>query len=119
MLLQQGRFEGSYYLSGYAVECGLKACVAKLTKRYDFPDKDFAREVYTHKLDDLLRIAGLESARDAEFQRDRDFLSNWGVVKDWREQSRYERPGQQQASDLFKAVADRRHGVLRWIKRHW
>ena len=28
---------GAYYLAGYAVECALKACVAKATKRHEFP----------------------------------------------------------------------------------
>ena len=31
-LLNAGKFDGAYYLSGYAVECGLKACIAKQTK---------------------------------------------------------------------------------------
>ena len=31
-LLAAGRWDGAYYLAGYAVECALKACVAKLTK---------------------------------------------------------------------------------------
>ena len=30
-LLVQGKYDGAYYLAGYAVECGLKACIAKLT----------------------------------------------------------------------------------------
>ena len=25
---------GAYYLAGYAVECGLKACIAKLTNQH-------------------------------------------------------------------------------------
>lgn len=28
-LLQAERFDGAYYLAGYAVECALKACIAK------------------------------------------------------------------------------------------
>jgi len=34
-----GLFDGSYYLAGYAVECALKACIAKGTRRFEFPDK--------------------------------------------------------------------------------
>ena len=29
----------AYYLCGYAVDGRLKACIAKQTRRYDFPDK--------------------------------------------------------------------------------
>jgi len=118
ILLRHGRFEGCYYLSGYAAECGLKACIAKLTKRYDFPDMNL-KEAYTHDLIKLLRIAKLEGARNREFQLDREFELNWHVVKEWRVESRYENPDRQQTESLFKAVADRKHGVLRWLRQHW
>lgn len=36
-LLDAGLYDGAYYLAGYAVECGLKACIAKKTKRHEFP----------------------------------------------------------------------------------
>jgi HEPN domain-containing protein len=119
ILLRNGRYEACYYLSGYTVECGLKACIAKLTKRYDFPDKRLLQEAYTHRLDLLLEMAGLVPARTAEFTRDGEFRRNWYAVKAWGEQSRYELPSRERAEDLFKAVADPRHGVLRRIRRHW
>jgi len=31
VLLENGRFDGAYYIAGYSVECALKACIAKLT----------------------------------------------------------------------------------------
>ena len=34
-----GYFHGAYYLTGYAAECALKACIAKRTQKYNFPDK--------------------------------------------------------------------------------
>jgi HEPN domain-containing protein len=37
ILLRAGMWSGAYYLVGYAVECGLKACIAKGTKQDDFP----------------------------------------------------------------------------------
>jgi HEPN domain-containing protein len=40
VLLDSNRYEGAYYLMGYAVECALKSCIAKQTKEYDFPAKD-------------------------------------------------------------------------------
>ena len=42
-------YAGSYYLSGYAVECGLKAVIAKLQGRNEFPDKRLANECNAHK----------------------------------------------------------------------
>jgi HEPN domain-containing protein len=47
ILLKNRRFDGAYYLAGYAVECAIKACVAKKTQRYDFPDKDLAIQVHS------------------------------------------------------------------------
>lgn len=38
-LLDRDLYPGAYYLSGYVVECALKACIAKSTKKFDFPDK--------------------------------------------------------------------------------
>lgn len=119
VLLRNGKHEGCYYLCGYAVECALKACIAKMTKRYDFPDKGVLQGAYTHDLTTLLKMARLETAIDAESKRDREFKVNWYVVKQWSEQSRYEVPDRKQAEDLFNAVADRKHGVLRWIRQYW
>jgi hypothetical protein len=67
----------------------LKACIAKLTKRHDFPDKGMLQGAYTHDLTQLLKMAKLERARDTELERDADFKVNWNVVKEWGEQSRY------------------------------
>lgn len=36
-LLAAGLFDGAYYLAGLAVECALKACIAKATQQYDSP----------------------------------------------------------------------------------
>jgi len=119
ILRRYGCHEGCYYLAGYVVECGLKACIAKLTKRYDFPDKSLLQGAYSHDLTQLLKMAKLESARDTEFDRDAEFRLNWYVVKEWKEQSRYQVRGKKDADDLFNAIADPKHGVLPWIKRHW
>lgn len=59
-LLKGRHYDGAYYLAGYVVECGLKACIAKKTKRYDFPNKRIAIDSYTHDLNQLVRVAGLQ-----------------------------------------------------------
>jgi hypothetical protein len=60
VLLDGECHEGAYYLVGYAVECAFKACIAKQTKRHDFPNKNLANSIYTHDLNTLLRFSGLE-----------------------------------------------------------
>ena len=62
VLLKNGRYEGAYYLCGYAVECGLKACIARKTKRHEFPDKNTVNASYTHILSDLVKIAQLSKS---------------------------------------------------------
>ena len=44
VLFESRRFDAAYYLAGHVVECTLKASIAKKTRRYDFPDKEFAQK---------------------------------------------------------------------------
>jgi HEPN domain-containing protein len=118
-LLKGRHFDGAYYLAGYVVECALKACIAKQTKRYDFPNKRIAIDSYTHDLNQLIRVAGLQPHLETEMRRDADFAVNWAIVKDWSEESRYARHDAAAAKGLCSAIAEPRHGVLRWLKRHW
>ena len=39
VLLRAKCYDGAYYLAVYAVECALKACIARHTKRFEFPDR--------------------------------------------------------------------------------
>jgi hypothetical protein len=118
-LLKAGRFEGAYYLCGYAIECALKACIAKQTRRYDFPDKDNVNRSYTHKLGVLVTLAGLGQELDTTLESDALFGANWALVERWSENSRYQFRSEQEARDLYAATAKPEHGVLKWISRHW
>src|ERR1051325_5532807 len=115
-LLKLGFFDGAYYLAGYAVECALKACIAKGTQRWEFPDKKKVESSYSHKLGDLIKVAGLDDARLEKAGEDPDFRTNWRVVQSWSEESRYRRHSLEAAEELVGAVGDRRHGVMSWIK---
>ena len=119
MLLRNGNYDAAYYLSGYVVECGLKACIAKQTRQYDFPDRITVNKSYTHNLAELVGVAGLKLDLDQEKKRDKDFEINWTIVSQWSENSRYQRHGEREANDLYSAIASRKHGVLRWIRQHW
>jgi HEPN domain-containing protein len=116
LLLKGRRFDGAYYLAGYAVECALKACIAKKTKLHDFPNKDLAQRVYTHDLKGLLVLADLKQKFEEESRNRHGFGVQWTNVKDWSEQSRYERFGRRRkASEMLKDV----QGVLACIRKHW
>jgi hypothetical protein len=115
-LLDAGRFQAAYYLCGYVTECGLKACIARETRQYDFPDKRRAQAVWTHQLSELLALAGLRPVLDRQSAALR---ANWAVVKDWTEESRYELRTEAEARGLFEATMDRHDGVLEWLRQHW
>jgi HEPN domain-containing protein len=120
-LLAARSYAGAYYLAGYAVECALKACIARQTKRYDFPpDQGEIKNIYTHDLTRLLKSAGLNNDHENELNRNQQFKDYWLTVKDWSEQSRYiPLQARQKAQDLYEAITDPRNGVLQWLKKYW
>lgn len=82
-MLDMGMFDGAYYLAGYSVECALKACIAKTTRRYEFPDKRKVDSSHSHSLRDLVRVAGLDEAHAERIAADAGFRKNWEVVQSW------------------------------------
>lgn len=120
VLLKEGCFLGAYYLLGYAVECALKARIAKQIKRHDFPDRKLINDSYTHDLGKLLRLSGLEIELQEETKNNRSLEVNWAVIKDWSEESRYftDIP-KSTATDLYSAVMGRKDGFLSWVKKRW
>lgn len=119
LLLRNGLWDGAYYLAGLGVECGLKACIARQTRRHDFPDKQIVSESYSHDLTKLMKLAGLETALNREGAAHPTFGNNWNVVKDWKVESRYAIVPPQTARDMYSAVAGKPHGVMTWIRRSW
>jgi HEPN domain-containing protein len=120
VLLSAGRWSGAYYLAGYAVECALKACIARLTNQDEFPrDRKFVEECYTHNVEKLLKAAGLKPDLDADTAAKPVFSGNWGIAKDWQETSRYEQKTQAESETLYDAVTNTPDGVLPWIRLRW
>jgi HEPN domain-containing protein len=87
-LLNLGHWDGAYYLAGYAVECALKACIAKDTQRHEFPDRRRVESSHTHDLRALVRVANLEDSLANRLKMDKAFEENWGTAQAWSEQSR-------------------------------
>ena len=118
-LLKARQYSGAYYLGGYVVECALKACIAKQTRRYDFPDKDRVRDSYTHKFADLIKLLEMTNDLKAKMKGDSNFELNWETVVRWSERSRYAKHSQADAQELYDAISDPTHGVLQWLKQYW
>jgi hypothetical protein len=119
-LLDLGMWDGAYYLAGYALEVALKACIIKAVMGTDaFLEKKFSERCYSHKVGELVELAGLQATWTTAAAADPVFTGYWGLARDWSEQKRYHRMTEDEAKRLYEAVADPSHGVLQWIKRHW
>jgi len=117
-LMRGGNREGAYYLTGLAVECAIKACIAKNTKRHDFPlNQNTIKDIYTHDLVKLIKAAGLQTALEIETSTNSAFNDSWAVVRVWNVESRYRTRGLN-AHDLYKAVVGR-GGVMQWLRQRW
>lgn len=118
ILLRNRRPLGAYYLAGYAVECALKACIAKQRKRYEFPpNRSRIEKMYSHDLDTLIDVAGLKAELQREIEKNPEFAENWNTVKDWTVDSRYETSALN-GKELYNAVIGP-NGVLPWIRLRW
>lgn len=119
-LLAAGFSEGAYYLAGYAVECALKACIAKHTKEHDFPpDRKQIEDIYTHDLGRLVIAAGLSADLRKLIDGDPPSLLDWNTIKDWSEKSRYDHKNQAEAQALLDAIERNKGGLLPWVRLHW
>jgi len=117
---QNNRYSAAYYLGGYAVECGLKACIARQIRAYEYPPRrNFSNDLFSHKFKELVPIAQLNTALTTERRTNPQFAANWSEVEKWSEESRHENWTMQDAQQLIAAVGDIPNGVLEWIRQHW
>jgi hypothetical protein len=122
ILLVGKRWAAAYYLAGYAVECGLKSCIlARVTAQPEviFEDRKFSEKCWTHNLEQLLELANLKTSLKGHAAVDPEFYDNWEIVKKWSELTRYTHMTKAKADEMIEAIANKKHGVLPWIKQCW
>jgi CheY-specific phosphatase CheX len=83
------------------------------------PDKNFVTAIYSHKLDDLLGLAGIKKHLQDDMKGDPALSAAWGVASKWTETSRYDLWDQFAAESMVEAVGNQTHGVLQWLMKHW
>lgn len=86
-LLNLSRYDGAIYLSGYAVEIGLKMRICKTLKWSGFPETNSEfqglQSLKTHDFDVLLRLSGAQDKIQTYY------LAEWSTVKLWKPEKRY------------------------------
>ena len=118
-LLAAGLPDGAYYLAGYAIECAFKACIAKRTRQHDFPEKGSNR-YFSHDLEDLSGFAKLKLELDQALQANPALNTNWTIILNWSEESRYKQgKTAQDVTDLLTAIEDQTGGLLPWLRQRW
>jgi HEPN domain-containing protein len=120
VLLEKKLWTGAYYMTGLAVECALKARLARAVHQYDFPDKKFVIRAYTHTLRELVLLdAALWEELRTDGDRDVRLKSNWDTVLSWNDEYRYEVVEELEARSLYDAATEPGCGVIEWIRRRW
>lgn len=89
-LYDAGRFDGAIYMTGYAIELWLKACICKTLNWQGFPEKngEFSRsksKLKTHDLIALREFSGIEE------KINREYKAEWSTVVNWSPERRYSR----------------------------
>jgi hypothetical protein len=132
-LLDGGRWEFAYYTAGYAVECGLKACVLArmIHTGWVFQEKWEAKVCLTQDLGKLIDLAGLRDELNNQLATSAAattalggppsgaFAGYWGKVLSWKVESRYQPRAEAEARGLYEAITLEPDGVLPWIKNYW
>lgn len=120
ILYENGRFDGAYYLLGYALECSIKCCISRQIKEHTIPDRKLINDFYQHDLNKLMSLSGVKQKFDDACNADIDLKLNWAVATNWSEQKRYKHGlSWRETKDFFEAVHDKNSGVLQWIKNWW
>ncbi|MGQ0683384.1 hypothetical protein [Bradyrhizobium sp.] len=118
LLFENNRFSNSYYLYGYGIELGLKACIARLMLAETVPDKAILRGFLDHEIVKLVGLAGLADLLRAE-RENPEFDVRWAIVAEWSVESRYDMIDAVSATAMKDAVENTEFGVMKWLQRYW
>jgi hypothetical protein len=127
VLLAGERWGLAYHISGLVIEYALKSCILEHVNVtgwiFDEKAKNKVEDCRTHDFKTLVRTAGLlDTLNDKLKERTPDgieFARCWQIVSLWAVGSRYEMKTESEAKDLFAAITNDPHGVLKWIQTYW
>ncbi len=119
LLYDNGFFAGSFYMTGYAVEFGLKSIISKNLGVEIFDGgvpRDQVRSFHVHNLPTLIVLAGLRPTLDNDIANNQVLYQAWNRVTTWNETKRYEYGcNPQTAREFLNDVKE----FMTWIETHW
>jgi hypothetical protein len=118
LLFENDRFSNSFYLYGYGIELGLKACIARQMVAETVPDKAVLRGFLDHEVAKLVGLAGLAEFLKAE-RENPEFDVRWAIVSEWSVESRYDMIDVVAATAMRDAVENANFGIMKWLQRFW
>lgn len=117
ILLQAQRYPGAYHAGGLALECALKARIAKFIQAEEFPDRRLAQDAWEHDPTKLLKLGDLVQILDSAAPA---VQTNWATVKDWKIDSRYTHTVNSATVSAFLDALDHAtDGVIIWLRKHF
>ena len=120
LLHTNGFHSGAYYLSGYAVEYGLKAVICKRLNIEMFERKivpgEVAKAFQIHDIEYLIILAGLHQDLEDLKSDDAAFAKAWSLVSEWSEQRRYDYGCKPETAGRFLQAVK---AVMVWIQKNW
>lgn len=119
LLFDCRRFSNSYYLFGYGVEIGLKACISRAFVAESIPDRRFVNDIFSHDLTKLVGLSGLGAILEASKDASPQFAAYWATVLDWSEEARYETVDEFRATAMHDAMLHSEAGVFQWLRTNW
>jgi HEPN domain-containing protein len=119
LLLDAGLPSEAYYMAGYAVELLLKAIIARRFQGDTIPSLAFVRQIYTHDLEKLASVAGLQDDIAKRRRTDRTFSAAWEEVTQWSPDARYRLNDMDIATSYLGRLTGsaNEEGIVPWMKR--
>lgn len=129
ILFNNRQYDAAAYLSGYALECALKAAICKKLSLNKYPEKGYEDKLinlfHSHDLEILLTLSDLRKSIFNMNLPPSQLSRNWStMVRLWKVNMRYDPIGKitnSDASEMYNALMDGQEGIINWIsrKRKW
>lgn len=118
IMLEKRKWKQAHYHAGVAVETALKARIMRHERMNVWPSRSTRPELYTHNLERLLRLCGLEASFDEALLSEDcpEYVAAWMIVKDWHINMRYhvvEAFPQALSEDVVNAADN--SGLVLWL----